>query len=138
MRLPRCLPPGNSVTRSLDIGMPMSFHSFSLLHPQALTPWRSSSTLLLNPTQNRLQDHSFNFNNETTTLHCSLFMLTNPSDEAGPPSRWCCAELASRPPLVLQFNDKTATAHNSACTHTPKQPSQDYPRPKAHLRDCAC
>ena len=45
------------------------------------------------PTQNRLQDHSFN--NETTTAYCSLPMLTCPSDEVGPSRRWCPAELAA-------------------------------------------
>ena len=35
------------------------------------------------------------FNNEATTAHCSLFMLTCPSAEVGPSSRWGCAELAN-------------------------------------------
>ena len=56
--------------------------------------------LLLNPTQNRLQGHSFNFNYETTTVHCSLPMLTCPSDEVGPSPQWCCAELAQPPGLA--------------------------------------
>ena len=65
--------------------------------------------LLLNPTQNRLQGHSFNFNYETTTVHCSLPMLTCPSDEVGPSPRWCCAELANPAPPPTH-------------THTPNPP----------------
>ena len=51
--------------------------SVCLLHSQVPSPQMTSSTLLLNPTEHRLQDHSFDFNNEITTVHCSLPMAHN-------------------------------------------------------------
>ena len=85
--------------------MPRPDKAFSLSRPFLLGTLPDlgsggpSSTLLLDPTHYRIQDHSF----ETTTAHCSLPMHTCPSDEVGPSPRWCCAEQANPFSLYLSL-----------------------------------
>ena len=92
--------------------MPRPDKAFSLSRPFLLGTLPDlgsggpSSTLLLDPTHYRIQDHSF----ETTTAHCSLPMHTCPSDEVGPSPRWCCAALANPHPLTCPSDEVSQSA----------------------------